>query len=597
MGEEGSEEEVERSFEEEFASVIAPGEGLEEVLKSLDEELQEGNWKTRLRKEEVASKRAVLQRARAVLESAVKSREGLPVLDPGSSAKKRQARRFAELAASADAEAKLEEAESLISVLQAEFEQSLAEAAGAEEEKKEEADGRAGSVAADPVTAATEVKEVKEAALGRFLLFLKEELAVPAEFLDRPDFREATETAFGQVEKVAGDVIEEARELYSDLAAELEVVQQQLEEETRRANTELYARIEAEAELAGLQAQAGPGPEAEAVRRAELETAKEALAAKDLEIVQARQEGALASAAEVSALRAELAVQVAAVAASKGSSGESKADGAVSGGFEESAAAVRPVRDEQAWQRPRRLVEAYTTALIEGSLYYNSVQLWRRTAPVNSSLREGELLETYPILGPANCENAHFEELEFSLPVAVGLQDVLRHVQLGGRISNGSPAHSLLEELQDLHVTRASFLLELAEATRDQGMRHDQASAGGVAALLATQSPAEIRSTYNYNKTLAQSSTVIPESDQQRLEREERRVRAQGIFTTQLIKEETKFHVQQVLAASRQQRGGARWQTGRGSPHRGRGGRGDPGARRGQAQRGPGAPAPAPAAS
>lgn len=144
MGEEGSEEEVERSFEEEFASVIAPGEGLEEVLKSLDEELQEGNWKTRLRKEEVASKRAVLQRARAVLESAVKSREGLPVLDPGSSAKKRQARRFAELAASADAEAKLEEAESLISVLQAEFEQSLAEAAGAEEEKKEEADGRAG---------------------------------------------------------------------------------------------------------------------------------------------------------------------------------------------------------------------------------------------------------------------------------------------------------------------------------------------------------------------------------------------------------------------------------------------------------------------
>jgi hypothetical protein len=31
-------------------------------------------------------------------------------------------------------------------------------------------------------------------------------------FEDRPDFREATETAFGQVEKVAGDVIEEARE-------------------------------------------------------------------------------------------------------------------------------------------------------------------------------------------------------------------------------------------------------------------------------------------------------------------------------------------------------------------------------------------------
>ena len=291
MEEEGSEEEVERSFEEEFASVVAPGEGLEEVLRSLDEELQEGNWKTRLRKEEVASKRAVLQRARAVLESAVKSREGLPDLDPGSSAKKRQARRYAELAATADAEAKLEEAESLISVLQAEFELSLAEAAGAGEEKKEEADGRAGSVAADPVTAATEVKEVKETALGRFLLFLKEELAVPAEFLDRPDFREATETAFGQVEKVAGDVIEEARELYSDLAAELEVVQQQLEEETRRANTELYARIAAEAELAGLQAQAGPDPEAEAVRRAELETAKDALAAKDLEIVQARQEG------------------------------------------------------------------------------------------------------------------------------------------------------------------------------------------------------------------------------------------------------------------------------------------------------------------
>ena len=106
MGEEGSEEEVERSFEEEFASVIAPGEGLEEVLKSLDEEFQEGNWKTRLRKEEVASKRAVLQRARAVLESAVKSREGLPVLDPGSTAKKRQARRYAELAATADAEAR-----------------------------------------------------------------------------------------------------------------------------------------------------------------------------------------------------------------------------------------------------------------------------------------------------------------------------------------------------------------------------------------------------------------------------------------------------------------------------------------------------------
>ena len=67
MEEEGSEEEVERSFEEEFASVVAPGEVLEEVLKSLDEELQEGNWKTRLKKEEVASKRAVLQRARAVL--------------------------------------------------------------------------------------------------------------------------------------------------------------------------------------------------------------------------------------------------------------------------------------------------------------------------------------------------------------------------------------------------------------------------------------------------------------------------------------------------------------------------------------------------
>ena len=46
---EGSEEEVERSFEEEFASVVAPGEVLEEVLKSLDEELQEGNWKTRLK--------------------------------------------------------------------------------------------------------------------------------------------------------------------------------------------------------------------------------------------------------------------------------------------------------------------------------------------------------------------------------------------------------------------------------------------------------------------------------------------------------------------------------------------------------------------
>ena len=46
MGEEGSEEEVERSFEEEFASVVAPGEVLEEVLKSLDEELQEGNWRS-----------------------------------------------------------------------------------------------------------------------------------------------------------------------------------------------------------------------------------------------------------------------------------------------------------------------------------------------------------------------------------------------------------------------------------------------------------------------------------------------------------------------------------------------------------------------
>ena len=45
--EEGSEEEEERSFEEEFASVVAPGEGLEEVLKSLDEELQEGNWTAR----------------------------------------------------------------------------------------------------------------------------------------------------------------------------------------------------------------------------------------------------------------------------------------------------------------------------------------------------------------------------------------------------------------------------------------------------------------------------------------------------------------------------------------------------------------------
>eukprot|EP01043_Picozoa_sp_COSAG02_P069005 COSAG02_NODE_11660_length_1678_cov_11.188520_1_plen_110_part_10 len=105
--------------------------------------------------------------------------------------------------------------ESLISVLQAEFEQSLVEAAGAEEKKKEEVDGHAESAAADPVTAATEVKEVKEVALGHFLLFLKEDLSVPVEFLDRPDFREAAESAFGQVEKVVGDVIEEARELYS----------------------------------------------------------------------------------------------------------------------------------------------------------------------------------------------------------------------------------------------------------------------------------------------------------------------------------------------------------------------------------------------
>ena len=140
------------------------------------------------------------------------------------------------------------------------------------------------------------------------------------------------------------------------------------------------------------------------------------------------------------------------MAASKGSSGESKADGAVSGGFEESAAAVRPVRDEQAWQRPRRLVEAYTTALIEGSLYYNSVQLWRRTAPVNSSLREGELLETYPILGPANCENAHFEELEFSLPVAVGLQDVLRQ----GTRDAPRKLRKIRIAAKTLHSTRAS---------------------------------------------------------------------------------------------------------------------------------------------
>ena len=64
-----------------------------------------------------------------------------------------------------------------------------------------------------------------------------------------------------------------------------------------------------------------------------------------------------------------------------------------------------------AWQRPKRLLEDYTTALIEGSLYYNGAQLWRRTSPVNSQQRDGELLDTYPILSLGGDRVIHATEL------------------------------------------------------------------------------------------------------------------------------------------------------------------------------------------
>eukprot|EP01043_Picozoa_sp_COSAG02_P017352 COSAG02_NODE_785_length_17228_cov_24.082141_8_plen_139_part_00 len=86
-----AEEEGEPEFEQSFASVLEEGQGVEAALEALDSELQEGNWKTRLKKEEVDARRAVLEQAREVLRSAVKAKDRVGELAPSASAKKKQA--------------------------------------------------------------------------------------------------------------------------------------------------------------------------------------------------------------------------------------------------------------------------------------------------------------------------------------------------------------------------------------------------------------------------------------------------------------------------------------------------------------------------
>eukprot|EP01043_Picozoa_sp_COSAG02_P093808 COSAG02_NODE_30301_length_553_cov_38.196035_1_plen_86_part_00 len=61
-----------------------------------------------------------------------------------------------------------------------------------------------------------------------------------------------------------------------------------------------------------------------------------------------------------------------------------------------------------------------------------------------------------------SCSNEHFGELEYSLPVIVGLQDVLRTLELGESLRPQSFAHGLLEDCFALLGDRAGKQLRVA---------------------------------------------------------------------------------------------------------------------------------------
>ena len=51
------------------------------------------------------------------------------------------------------------------------------------------------------------------------------------------------------------------------------------------------------------------------------------------------------------------------------------------------SAPVRPVKGEGCWQRPRRQLEKYTTALIEGTDYLNTVEEGKDLPPRRTKVR------------------------------------------------------------------------------------------------------------------------------------------------------------------------------------------------------------------
>ena len=521
---------------------------LEGALEEIQKQLEKGSLKTRSTKAEVESRRRVLEQAQEALRSAVKAKERLGKFDgANASVRKKAARALAEQAAELEVEDAIEEAEESLRSISAELE---AEAAEAVEEEGE-----------------IEVEEEPHPVLAGLNSALKEAQGGLQEHLP-PLLGESGLLEGESGAKLSGVIGGALEHLYQAAAKQVKEAARVVafkEEEVNAFKVENAAvrieKKELQRELATVQSD------------------RDRLAAEVAKLRQevAEKEFGSAPGPLEAALREELRRVQDELKTLQGASKTGSARAGGGGAAEENEEIVLPVRGDSCWTRPRRLLEEYTASLIEGTPYFNGVQLWRRTSPVDITQREGELLTTYPLLTRASCADSSFEELEYSLPVVVGLQDVLRHLESGSSICTGGAGHALLDEAQDLLSSRAGYLLELALCNRDEHTRRQQGASGAISLQLATKSPAEVRADWSYQKSQQQSTTVIPQSDEQRSADEDRREIYRRTFTQQLVKEQTRQHVAEITKASRFQGGRTGWQAKRGGgrPVRApRGGRG-----------------------
>ena len=543
--------------EESFSSVQEEAQGLEKALAAIEKEL-ESTWKTRSTAKEVEDRRGLLGQAREALASAVKQRqeaEAAAAEKEGveESAKKQKARRLARLTAEAEEEAALEEVSGVVQDLNRQL---------AEEARK------ASVVDADPLEVGYKLAEnFFRSSVPRFLTE-----APGQELIENKEFADVFASGLNLLTIAAQAQVRELREEKSELKLNLEAV--------TAARDQVAKRLEDQLEKEAARSDEPPAHWNEAIDTFTREVA--ALKAENTRLLaevdqlhqQLQVQGGGGEAEEgvpedrSAVLRAELREVTQELEALKQSKGESIS--------QEDYKLTPPVKGDGCWKRPRRLLSEYTDSLIEGTAYVNSVSLWRRDCPSDSVTRSGELLDTYPTLKNTSCESSLFEEIEYSLPVLVGLQDVLRTVDTGGSIRPRSSGHELVDDCYNLIEGRVSYILQLAEANQNDIMRRAQASSGAVSKQLATKTAAEVRADFNYAKCHAQQSVILPESEGERASREERADIYQKEFTKQLVREQTKYEVQQIVSAQQQASGRRAWRASRGGRAAGatRGGRG-----------------------